>query len=261
MLTSLLRAPEAVIDLWKGTERQLVGVIIDSCEGVRGNADLCLLGGGFQGLTREEFGALLERAEAITQSGPKSSLEISLSPGHEEQSAWLLEAGYQLAYSMYRMERPGGLPLQAPRAALPVDYSWEALSPARLLDYYQVLKLAFAKVPGAQLPPLEEMSAHALKSGPQELQLLIDGRQVRGFARVKSAGDEAEVYSIGRDPSCVGMGLGDHILLKALQMLQAKKPTRISLGVAASNEGALSLYRRHDFKLVQAHKIYERALR
>lgn len=78
---------------------------------------------------------------------------------------------------------------------------------------------------------------------------LVGGRRKppAGFNIVRQAGDEAEILSIGVDPSCRGRGLGRQLMDEAIRHLQGDRVGSLFLEVDENNSAAISLYRRIGF--------------
>ena len=85
-----------------------------------------------------------------------------------------------------------------------------------------------------------------------------DGR-VLGYARVALLGGspnmEAEVHTIGTDPSAQRLGIGG-ALLDALLTLADSRQCPVFLEVRTDNEPAIALYRREGFEIVGTRKKY-----
>ncbi|WP_338865707.1 GNAT family N-acetyltransferase [Myxococcus stipitatus] len=263
-MTSLVRGLDAVLDLHDEAGRLLVAAVVDTCVNVDDSADLAILGIREQPMTPAGLQVLFENAEEVTRRGPRGFLDITLT---SERSHWepaLRERGYERAYSQYLMERPGDVLLPRLSGLLPEGWHWMDAEDDQLADYHRVVSEAFSKVPGAFVPPLEEMVG-ALRRGGRRPRVLSEGRRVRGFATVRvherASGAVGEVRSIGREPALRGAGLGEHALQQALTLLQQEAPiAKFELEVAARNEAALKLYQRHGFRIVQTMPVFRRDL-
>ncbi|MFI6171556.1 ribosomal protein S18-alanine N-acetyltransferase [Nocardia sp. NPDC051052] len=85
-----------------------------------------------------------------------------------------------------------------------------------------------------------------------------DGRMV-GYAGVALLGDdehpEAEVHTIGVDPTCLRAGIGT-LLLEALLAEAAKRGGPMFLEVRTDNTPAIALYAKHGFHIIGLRKNY-----
>lgn len=264
IITGLVRGPEAVMDLHDEAGRLAVAAVVDTCANVDDSADLAILGIRGRQLPPAAFQLLFDQAEETTRQGPRNSLDITLVP---ERTSWeqpLRARGYEPAYMQYGMERPGDAPLPPLRKPLPEGWRWMDAEDDQLADYHRVVSEAFSTVPGAFVPPLEEMLV-ALKRAGRRPRVLVEGRRVHAFATVRvherAEGAVGEVRSIGREPALRGAGLGEHALQQALALLrQAASIVKFELEVTARNEAALRLYQRHGFQIVQRMPVFRRRL-
>lgn len=259
LLTRLVRGPDAILDLWEGGERQAVAVVMDTCANVDHSASVEVL--GLRSLSDAGVQALLAAAEEIAWAGPLRALDVALPPALDRWRPWVEARGYAPAYAMFLLARPAALPLVAPRSPLPVGARWVSVTEDRYAGYHRVVSRAFADLPGAQIPVLEEMAA-GLRRAPLVPEQLVLGERVLAFAAVgldRETG-AGEVRSVGRDPDARGLGLGDHILDRALRRLLDLGATRITLEVAARNAEALALYQRHGFERNEVVEVWRKSL-
>jgi ribosomal protein S18 acetylase RimI-like enzyme len=225
---------------------------------------LAILGIRGQQLPPAGFQLLFEQAEEVTRQGPRGSLDITLMP---ERTSWeqpLRARGYEPAYMQYGMECPGDAPLPPLRKPLPEGWRWMDAEDDQLADYHRVVSEAFSTVPGAFVPPLEEM-VEAVKRAARRPRVLVEGQRVRAFATVRvherPEGTVGEVRTLGQEPILRGAGLGEHALQQALALLRQAAPiVKFALEVAARNEAALELYQRHGFRIVQSMPVFRRRL-
>ncbi|ATB28615.1 GNAT family N-acetyltransferase [Melittangium boletus] len=263
IVTSLVRGPEAVLDLEDERGRWVVAAVVDTCASVDHSADLVPLGLREREVTPQALHHLLDRAEACVLQGPLSTLDITLTPERESWEEPLRARGYAPAYSLYALERPAEGPPLAPRAPLPQGWRWMELEEDQLPDYHRVVSAAFASVPGAFVPPLEEM-AQAVSRAERRPHVLVEDRKVHAFTTVRVHAREdglaGEVRTLGREPGLRGTGLGEHALGRALELLRAERVTRFELEAAARNDAALRLYQRHGFQIVRSVPLFRRRL-
>jgi ribosomal protein S18 acetylase RimI-like enzyme len=263
LATRLIRGPEAVLALDDERGAVVVAAVIDTCASADASADLALLALREPTLSSEVFQALFDQAEACVRDGPLSALELTLAP---ELATWepaLRARGYAPAYATHVLERAAEPAPTPPRQPLPEGWRWHEVDDAWLPDYHRVVTAAFAPVPGAFVPPLEEM-AQAVKGARWRPQVLVEDGRVRAFVTVRvherGAARVGEVRSLGRDPDLRGQGLGEHLLARALELLRAQGVERLELEVAAENDAALRLYLRQGFQSVRRLPVFRRRL-
>lgn len=254
MLHDLVRGPDAVLDVRADGARIAVAAVIDTCANADDSADLVLLGQAAGGLDAASVDALVAGAEDRVREGPRTILDVPLDPPRASWHTVLEARGYREAYAMFAMTRPAEPARPAARVALPPGWGWQRLGDEWLADYHRVVAAAFATVPGAHVPPLEEM-VQAMKRRPHRPSVLVGDGAVRAFADVSvhdtTEGRVGELRFLGRDPALRGHGLGDHIVLHAMAECLAGDVTRLELDVAARNRSALVLYERHGFQVVR----------
>jgi ribosomal protein S18 acetylase RimI-like enzyme len=263
MLRNLVRGPDAVLDVRADGARVAVAAVIDTCANADDSADLVLLGQVAGGLDAVGVDALVASAEDRVRGGPRAILDVPLDPPRESWNTVLEARGYREAYAMFAMVRPAERPQPAARVALPPGWRWQRLDDERLADYHRVVVAAFAAVPGAHVPPLEEM-VQAMKRRQHRPSVLVGDGAVRAFADVvvhdTTGGRVGELRFLGRDPALRGRGLGDHIVLHAMAECLLGDVTRLELEVAVRNRSALVLYERHGFRVVRRMPVLRRLL-
>jgi ribosomal-protein-alanine N-acetyltransferase len=83
-----------------------------------------------------------------------------------------------------------------------------------------------------------------------------DRGEIRGYAILMPAVDEAELLNIGVAAAQQRKGLGRMILNEMLQTARAMNMKRVFLEVRPSNVAAIALYRRTGFDLIGARRGY-----
>ena len=85
----------------------------------------------------------------------------------------------------------------------------------------------------------------------------LEGR-IDGFSIWRSLGDEAELLTIGVEPSCRRCGVAGAILSEIEKASESEGCQAIFLEVNGDNAAAIALYERHDFQAVGARARYYR---
>lgn len=264
ILTSLVRGPEAVIDLWDEQGRLAAAAVVDTCTSADDVAELALLGLRERELSAEALQVLFACAEELTRQGPRSALDLSLAPERRPWEPFLRARGYTPAFTEHVMERDARPPPLAPRTPLPTGYHWRDVEDGQLADYHRLVSTAFASIPGAFVPPLEEV-AQTVKRATHRPRVLMDGSLLRAFATVSlreraDGGRTGRVGTLGREPALRGTGLGEHALLQAMELLRAAGADTLELTVTATNDAALRLYQRQGFQTVHSVPVFRRRL-
>jgi ribosomal protein S18 acetylase RimI-like enzyme len=256
-LDGLSSGPAGVFDLAVDGARAVLAVVVDTCDNGDNAADLVFLGLRDARLAEPVLERLVTDALAVARAGPRSQLDLALDPFLQPHRAWLEASGFQFAYATHRMLRTRA-PVLEPRTPLDSSARFMAIDHTNVGGYYEVVRAAFAEIPGASVPSRQAFCEASLAhADPRRQQLLINHGQVIGFATI-SVDTEAsvgEVYSIGRDPAARGQGLGEHLLGQSLRMLEAAGVERVELEVAAVNMGALALYERFGFEVTDTLEI------
>jgi GNAT superfamily N-acetyltransferase len=233
--------------------------VVDTCKNVDDAANLELLALRDR-LPTTALPDIVNWAVEVASKGPCRNLDIELWTPHGPLEAGLAHLDFAKAYAMFRMEWRGELPGNSP-STLPLGARWQVLEPSRVAEFYAVMTLAFSQVPGASVPSREEMT-QTLRRRTYLPEVLVCDDRVIAFAdtRIYEHG-EGEIYAVGRHPAWRGQGLGDAIVWRALQRLCARGVNRIRLEVAAVNDDALSLYRRHGFTIAEKLPVWRLSLR
>jgi ribosomal protein S18 acetylase RimI-like enzyme len=249
------RSEEHVLDLADaGGVRQLAAVVLDTLDNSSDAAELVILGrapGAGPALVRRAIDA----AEELARRGPRRRMLIALPERLADLTELVRGRGYALAFVLHDMvaELPGpARPVARPGAI------WRPVDEDTVAAYVGLSRRAFAGIPGASHPPLDEVRRYALAATPRP-ELLFDGAEPIGFVRV-SVTDTASIDVIGRDPARRGEGLGDVLMSRAMALCAATGLRRVGLSVAAVNARARELYERWGFRVVADEPTYLKSL-
>lgn len=262
-LDELTSGHAGVFDLWVDGRREVLAVVVDTCDNPDNAADLVVLGLRDATIAAPLFTELL--ALAFAAAGPRSQLDIALDPFVQPHRGILHQRGFCFAYANHRMRRAAPVTV-TPRTPLPAAARFVAIDETNVGDYYAVVRGAFAEIPGASVPSREAFCRSALARANSARQLLLAvNDQVIGFATINvdmsTSPSIGEVHSIGRDPTVRGRGLGEHLLGQALELLAAAGVEQLELEVAAPNLGALDLYERFGFEVVSTLEVLRAPVR
>jgi ribosomal protein S18 acetylase RimI-like enzyme len=72
--------------------------------------------------------------------------------------------------------------------------------------------------------------------------------QILGYCVVSISADTAEIESIFISPELRGHGVGENLMNKSLKWIKDHNISKVSIGVAAGNEEAISFYKRFSFR-------------
>ncbi len=257
-LSRLVLGPGSIIDAVDPEGRRVaVAAVVDATTNGRDAAilvPLCLL----PGCDEDALAALLlDEAEAITAAGPRRSLEVGTEDLFEGRAAELQARGYREAYRMHVMRRPLDAP-PPPVPPLPDGLRWSPPTEATMRSQHDAVCRAMTPVPGASIPDFDSFAARA-RAMAEHHGLILRGDAVAGFLRVhppQAPGGEGDVALIGRHPEHRGGGLGDILVAESLRRLHAAGAGTAALEVAAVNDAALALYRRHGFSVSETIPVY-----
>ncbi|MGO4722710.1 MULTISPECIES: GNAT family N-acetyltransferase [unclassified Inquilinus] len=260
-LTKLVSGPGAILDLADVAGRRVaVAVLVDTCSNVADAANFALLGID-PGCDRQALAdRLLQEAEAAMPGSRRRHLEIEATDLFLDWEARLVARGYREAYRMYLMRRAlDGPPPPVP--PLPDGLSWGRPTEATMRSQHDAVRRAMAPVPGSSIPDFDSFAARAMALADKH-GLILQGGRVAGFLRVyppESLGGEGDVSLIGRDPEFRGGRLGDILVAESLRRLHAAGAGSAVLDVAAANDAALALYRRHGFAVSETIPVFAKA--
>jgi ribosomal protein S18 acetylase RimI-like enzyme len=264
IVRTLVRGPDALLDVHDHRGRLAVAAVVDTCVNVDDCADFAILGVREDVWSSAALQFFFDKAEEVARRGPRGALDVILAPERASWAGFLRARGYETAYLQYTMECPASAVPPSPMRPLPESWRWMEIEDDQFVDYHHVVSAAFADVPGAFVPNIEEMKL-ALKQARWRPNVLVEGRRVRAFATIqlheRAGGLIGEVRSIGRDPGLRGAGIGEHLLQHALALLRkAGSVKKFELETTARNEVALRLYRRYGFEVVQSMPVYRLSL-
>ncbi|WP_051247672.1 GNAT family N-acetyltransferase [Inquilinus limosus] len=257
-LDRLVLGPGSIIDAVDAEGRRIaIAAVVDACSNAGNAASLVVL--CFRPQSDHDALArfLLEEAEAITAAGPRDRLEVEAEDLFLGRGPELEARGYREAYRMHLMRRPLDT-APPPVPPLPEGLRWAPPTEATMRSQHDAVCRAMAPVPGASIPDFESFAARA-RAMPDQHGLILRGDDVVGFLRVhppKAAGGEGDVALIGRHPDHRGGGLGDILVAESLRRLHAAGAGSAALTVAAANDAALALYRRHGFTVAETVPVY-----
>jgi ribosomal protein S18 acetylase RimI-like enzyme len=257
-LARLVRGPGSIIDAVDAEgHRVAIAAVVDACSNAAHSANLVLLCLHPDSDPDALAAFLLAEAEAITAAGPRGRLEVDAEDLFLDRGAELEARGFREAYRMHVMRRP--LDTEPPPVPpLPEGLRWSPPTEETMRSQHEAVCRAMEPVPGASIPDFESFAARA-RAMPDQHGLILRGDTVVGFLRVhppKTAGGEGDVALIGRHPEHRGGGLGDILVAESLRRLHAGGAGSAALTVAAVNDAALALYRRHGFAVAETIPVY-----
>ncbi|WP_395677917.1 GNAT family N-acetyltransferase [Inquilinus sp.] len=256
-LSRLVLGPGSIIDAVDADgERVAVAAVVDACTNDANAAHLALLCLHPDSDSDALVALLLAEAEAITAAGPRRRLEIDAEDLFAERGAELEARGFHEAYRMHLMRRPLDAPPPVP--PLPEGLVWSPPTEATMRSQHEAVCRAMGPVPGASVPDFESFAARA-RAMVEHHGLILRGDAVAGFLRVhppQAPGGEGDIALIGRHPEHRGGKLGDILVAESLRRLHAAGAGSAALTVAAANDAALALYRRHGFSVSETIPVY-----
>jgi ribosomal protein S18 acetylase RimI-like enzyme len=110
------------------------------------------------------------------------------------------------------------------------------------------------------LSPLPLFRRSAL-SGASIFRVLLDGDEIAALVQVAPHAVTHELRTVGRRPAYRGRGLGERVVCEGLRLLADNGARDVELSVEAPNEGALTLYRRFAFEIVDRTPVFALGLR
>jgi ribosomal protein S18 acetylase RimI-like enzyme len=248
ILSERVRDHGAIFDVHEGHERIALAALIERGDG----SELILLGALPDRLDRRALTALFASAEE--RAAATGAVDVPLLADRRAWEPLLRARRWHEAYRLLTMERAAHVP--SPRLRrLPPGWRWTTLDEPRLDEHRALMLTLFRSLPGAYIPSLAELAESARGTAI----LVGDGRE-RAFASVRTEPGTTTGYvnAIGRAPELRGHGLGDHALNRALSLLRMRKAERVELEVVASNDAALALYRRHQFRVARETPVLRR---
>lgn len=258
LLGTMVSGPGSIIDLGDADGRILVAALVDTCTNATDAAELLLVGARAGAPDVAQFTLLLDEAERSAAAGPRSSLEIALTPMVAPHAALLRRRGYAHAYDLCRMS----VSLDGFTAA--TDPEWRDLDPSSVDAAHGLLLAAFAEVPGTGTPALAEFRRNAASSPAGSRRILVLDGVAAAYVHVippEVPGGAGDVNVIAREPRYRGRGVGGRALGEALRRLRAAGAAAARLEVVAMNRTALALYERQGFRVDTRQVVLGRRLR
>ncbi|HLE01787.1 MAG TPA: GNAT family N-acetyltransferase [Bdellovibrionota bacterium] len=253
-----------VYDLFLENQRVAAAFLIDGVENASNSAELFIVGLTASSRSLSIVEHLVSTAETTIRASRRRLLEIAdfaLIPG---LNSLLTRRGYRLSYEMIIMDRTEAKLWPAPKSSLPTGWRWVPLTEELQRPYYEATKKAFRQVKGSNITDFESFCERNRDARYTIELLLTDKDLVAAFAKVSpdlEHPENGEIISIGRDPDCRGMGLGEHILARALELLKLRGFDKYTLSVNAENETALSLYKHFGFSVRESTPVLGLELR
>lgn len=242
-LERLNSGPQAIID-WR--ERGLVGVLLDAVLGDNGVIPFEIVGLTNNRLTPQLVSDVLaELAMRAVKLGAKSN-ELAITTIWQPYRALIERVGYQHSYSDYDMvchnsnwgaDRP-----------LPPGAVWYDAWPDWVHSYTEVLKTGFADVPGAFVPPVDEVIRYLQQSNICARILIKNGK---GIGLLRYTKHNNYINAVVRAGDVKGQGVGQLIMDEARRHLtiDTDNDMPMTLSVVDTNTAAIKLYHRCNFHL------------
>ena len=269
VITTIAAGPEAVLDLQRQGRRAGVAIVIDTCSTEGDAAELSVFvdeaaigASSSAGGAEETLDNLLAWAEERVAGGPRSNLDLPIWPGTTVPEPWLRRHGFAKIYTYFEMERDGGegAPI-LPQKPLPPGLAWHSYEERFFSSFFETLRRAFAGVHGTFIPG-EEASRERTRGYPVPPSLLMQGERVAGYVRVEiGSNGSGEIASLGRHPDYRGLGIGEHLVRRGIEMLSARGVRQQRLEVTARNARAIELYERFGFRRCREYAVYRRPIR
>lgn len=257
------RTPEHVWDRRDGQEvgARMVATLIDTTDNVADSAELTIVGlSGSDEARLRLFEAALPWGEALARQGPKRAYDVSVWPQIVAFERVLAREGFEVAYGGYEMLLEA--PASAPGPEPPEGFEWRELREGEADLLRGMLERAFEGAPDFHLTSPEVFRQRMAVRRPRPRLLWAGDEAVACLTVSAPEGEDGEghVNTIGREPAWRGRGLGPLALAEAIRVLRAHGATRVTLGVAATNERALDLYRGFGFRQISVDRVWRRPL-
>lgn len=242
-LTRLNNGPRAIID-WR--ERGIIAVLLDAVAGEGGVVPVEIAGleGGV--IVPDLVAPLVDElaARAVALGAPAS--ELAITPIWSPHRAALEGLGYRLSYTDCDMVCRD--PDWGADHPLPAGAFWADAAPGWIDDYIRVLRSGFAGVPGAFVPPPDEIRRYLVQSGIRARILIEDGK---GIALLRYTEPDNYINAVVRAGGQEGRGLGRLVMDEARRCLvtQGNNKGPMRLTVVDTNTAAIELYRRCHFEI------------
>lgn len=256
VLEDLVRGPEAVIEVRDGEDLRMLAAIVDTGTTRDDTASLQVVAGYPEGVPERAVADLVNLAERVVSSGPRSALDVPLCSATRGWEPVLVERSYQPAYSVWEQIRRA--PSPQPSSAPPPGWRWRELGPSDAEAYHRLLLRALGEVPGALVPSTGELRRWLASSRarPEALVCQVDRLMGWVFATAGPAG--GVIRSLGRDPQLHAQGFGDVLLSRAIDRLSRREVAQVRVEVAADNQPAVALTGRHGFQTESAAPVLRR---
>jgi len=107
--------------------------------------------------------------------------------------------------------------------------------------------------------PWSENSVASELNNPLSLWLVaVDGERVAGYVGSQTVMDESDMMNVAVHPDYRKQGIATALILGLVEQLRKRGSHSLTLEVRASNETAISVYRKLDFQEVGRRKNYYR---
>lgn len=86
--------------------------------------------------------------------------------------------------------------------------------------------------------------------------IIVEDLKIIGYVIINSVLDECEIMHIAVDENARRKGIGNQLIAKLIDHAKSEKIVKIHLEVRESNISAISLYKKHGFKIISTRKKY-----
>ncbi|PWU22228.1 MAG: hypothetical protein C5B49_01210 [Bdellovibrio sp.] len=248
-LGALTTGPTFVIDLFDGSRRVAVAVLLDNLPNPLNSACLEIIGLSQSTNPVDTLNVILLEAKKMLPRS-KNCIEFVLYAGLPWKIDQLEENGFRESYRLFDMIR--SQPFKEHLSVLPAGYEWASVASANLAQYHVAIARAFANNLETSVPTLEEMKLN-FSAAKNKALLLLHGSEVIGFTSFFMLPTDpctGEINTIGVIPEMRGRGFGRLLLMKAMDSLAKDCGSSYKLTVAAQNTEALKLYIQSAFAIV-----------
>jgi len=244
-VNDLATGPDCVLDVWQGSQRTAVAVLLDKSHSRSAGLELAVLGYRWDFSASQFLDFVIPLAKQKANQGKLGQIEVISSLGLKIDPNDLTRRGFQAGATTITFETTHQNPQLL--SSIPSDWVWRDTNAETVGLCYDLLKINFPSTSAGGLVPFEQFQNLALNL-PIKPRLLFQNERAIAFVWVALENQTGQLLFMARHPDFKGMGLGKACLSEATRVLKPFGFKKLQAEVKATDQSAIKLFEAAGFK-------------
>lgn len=242
---NLTSGHDCVLDLWQGSQRIAVALLLDKSQAKPQNLEIAIVGYRWDFSASQFLDAVLPLAKERALRQNMIQIELISSLGLKVDPGDLSRRGFKPGSTTLTFETTNQNPQLL--SSVSTDWSWQDTTSESVRTCYDLLKVNFPSPDAGNLVPFEQFEKLALYL-PIKPRLLFEKNQAIAFVWVALENQTGQLLFMARHPDFKGRGLGKACLGEATRLLKPFGFKKLQAEVKDSDQAAIKLFEASGFK-------------